>query len=286
MKPARFFRRGIPPTGAVLVLGFLGIVFPVFANMEEASRISLSERSLVLEQNEEGMNLWKPLDRLRVYDPGKVALLICDMWDKHWSHGATVRVAEMAPKLNQLASRLREAGVLIIHSPSDTMDFYADSPARKRALDVRRVSAQVLRTIQLPPLPIDDSDGGSDTNEKPWYKAWTRQHPAIVIDEERDIISADGEEIYSYLHKHEIRTVFYTGVHTNMCVLKSRSFSLKPMAEMGIRVRLVRDLTDTMYNPARAPYVSHDEGTRLVIRYIEKFLCPTVSSADFFEDEE
>ena len=40
----------------------------------------------------------------------------------------------------------------------------------------------------------------------------------------------------------------------------------------------VRDLTDAMYNPARSPYVDHDEGTQLVIGYIEKFWCPTVTS--------
>jgi hypothetical protein len=34
-------------------------------------------------------------------------------------------------------------------------------------------------------------------------------------------------------------------------------------------VALVRDLTDAMYNPARPPYVSHADGTRLVIEYIE-----------------
>ncbi len=43
-------------------------------------------------------------------------------------------------------------------------------------------------------------------------------------------------------------------------------------------VELVRDLTDTMYNPAMRPYVSHDEGTRLVVEFIEKFWCPTVES--------
>jgi hypothetical protein len=41
----------------------------------------------------------------------------------------------------------------------------------------------------------------------------------------------------------------------------------------------VRDLTDAMYNPAMRPYVSHAEGTRLVIEYIEKFWCPSVESA-------
>ena len=35
-----------------------------------------------------------------------------------------------------------------------------------------------------------------------------------------------------------------------------------------------------MYNPAMPLYVSHDEGTRLVVEYIEKFWCPSVASED------
>jgi len=41
-------------------------------------------------------------------------------------------------------------------------------------------------------------------------------------------------------------------------------------------------MTDTMYNPARPPYVSHDEGTQLVIGYIERFWCPTIASDELF----
>jgi len=64
-----------------------------------------------------------------------------------------------------------------------------------------------------------------------------------------------------------------------MCVL-NRSFAIKQMVKWGVKIALVRDLTDTMYNPAMPPYVSHDEGTRLVVAYIEKFWCPSVLSAD------
>ncbi len=62
-----------------------------------------------------------------------------------------------------------------------------------------------------------------------------------------------------------------------MCILK-RSFAIKQMVRWGINVALVRDLTDALYNPAMRPYVSHTEGTRLVIEYIEKFWCPSVES--------
>ena len=64
-----------------------------------------------------------------------------------------------------------------------------------------------------------------------------------------------------------------------MCVL-GRSFAIKQMVRWGMAVALIGDLTDAMYNPASPPYVSHAEGTRLVVEYIEKFWCPTILSGD------
>ena len=89
--------------------------------------------------------------------------------------------------------------------------------------------------------------------------------------------SDNGDEIYNVYRQYGIATVFITGVHVNMCVLR-RSFAIKALVQRGIDVVLVRDLTDAMYNPASQPYVSHDEGTRLVVAYIEAFWCPTVAS--------
>ena len=37
-------------------------------------------------------------------------------------------------------------------------------------------------------------------------------------------------------------------------------------------------MTDTMYNPASEPYVTHFEGNRRVFEYIERFVCPTTTS--------
>jgi hypothetical protein len=67
------------------------------------------------------------------------------------------------------------------------------------------------------------------------------------------------------------------GLHTNMCIL-NRSFAIKKMTNWGIRCVLVRDLTDTMYNPKARPYVAHDQGTELVIEHIEKYWCPSTLS--------
>lgn len=62
-----------------------------------------------------------------------------------------------------------------------------------------------------------------------------------------------------------------------MCVL-GRSFGIRQMTQWGVNCFLVRDLTDTMYNPAPPPKVSHDEGTERVVQHIEKYWCPSLLS--------
>ena len=48
----------------------------------------------------------------------------------------------------------------------------------------------------------------------------------------------------------------------------------------------MRDLTDTMYNPAKAPFVSHFTGTDLVVEHIERHWCPTLTSGDLLGGKE
>lgn len=251
--------------------------------MPEGQELHLSLRRQTLLQDAGGHNYWKPSVEVRALPASQVAIIVCDMWDKHWSRGAMERVAMLAPQANRAITAARAKGVHILHAPSECMAFYADSPARRRMLEVPRVEPPPPRDHDDPPLPIDDSDGGSDTGETPWYPAWSRQHPMIEIDPERDGISDDGVEIYSYLRQQRVGTVLILGVHTNMCVLH-RSFGIKQMVRWGVDTALVRDLTDTMYNPARPPYVSHGEGTRLVVEFVEKFWCPTLESADLLKE--
>mgnify|MGYP001163315987 CR=1 FL=1 len=233
----------------------------------------------VLRSDPNGYSVWEPRVREQAVPAPRTALLLCDVWDAHWCRGARERLEEMIPRMNAVVVHCRQKGAHIIHAPSETLDFYAASPARARILGIPSIDPPPNRPIRDRRLPIDDSDGGADTGEKPWYKAWTRQHAGIIVDDSRDVISDNGREIYSYLHRQHIALLLVLGVHTNMCVL-NRSFGIKQMVRWGVPVALVRDLTDSMYNPARAPYVSHAEGTRLVVEYIEKFWCPTVVSTE------
>ena len=227
----------------------------------------------------DGYNVWEKKRTETLWQASLTALLLCDLWDSHWCRGAVERLDAMIDRMNKVVHGCREEDVLIIHAPSGTMDFYTDSPARQRASSVSPLGIPDDLEHDDPPLPIDASDNGSDTGEVAPNGVWSRQHPGIDINEEKDIISDNGKEIYSYLKHHDIDHLLIMGVHTNMCVLH-RSFGIKQMIRWGVDVALIRDLTDTMYNPAMSPYVSHEEGTGLVIEFIEKFWCPTIDSSD------
>lgn len=209
------------------------------------------------------------------------AIIITDMWDKHWCRGATSRVHAIALRMEPLLTAARSSGILIIHAPSDTMSFYAGTEGRKLAEEAPHASPPQELTLRDPLLPIDDSDGGCDTPGDKEHRAWTRENPLLTI-APGDVISDNGQEIYNVLRQHGITTVFFMGVHANMCIL-NRTFGIRQLTRWGIHCVLVRDLTDAMYDSSSRPFVSHAAGTELVIEYIERYWAPTVTSQEFLE---
>ena len=252
-----------------------------------ASAIELHPRTRV--ETSKGSGRYHAIANSVDWDAKKTAVVVCDMWDKHWCPDSTKRVGEMAPRMNEVLKAARSKGMLIIHCPSDTMGFYKDTPGRKLAQ-----SAPVVKTeIPLEPwcrldkdkeiaLPIDDSDGGCDTPVKN-YKAWSRQIATLEIMDGDGI--TDSAEAYYLMKQKGIENVIVMGVHTNMCVL-GRPFAIRQLVRQGMNVVLMRDMTDTMYNPKAKPFVSHFTGTDLVVEHIERHWCPSITSADFLGGDE
>ncbi|HVR74704.1 MAG TPA: isochorismatase family protein [Planctomycetota bacterium] len=233
------------------------------------------------------------VERTEAWDPRRTALFICDMWDDHWCKGASRRVGELAGPLDDAVKAARARGVFIIHAPSTTVAPYEGTPQRRRAqaapfarTPIPLAAAQRWGTAwawpdkeREPDLPIDDSDMGCDCAEKcPIVPPWKRQIESIEIAPE-DAITDDGQEAWNLLAERGIDQVLICGVHTNMCVL-GRPFAIRQMVRLGKKVVLIRDLTDTMYNSRQRPFVSHFEGTDLVVEHIERHWCPTITSAD------
>ena len=216
----------------------------------------------------------------------ETAIVICDMWNGHYCQSSVRRINEMAPRMNAAIAAARSLGVQIIHAPSGTLDVYANTPQRRRMLTAKPAAPPVpiakwcyLDRSAEAPLPIDDATEPCDdavVGER--VRRFDRQHPGLTI-AEPDGISDSGEEIHSFFKQQGIRHAALMGVHTNMCVL-GRSFGIRQLTRLGYDVVLVRDLTDAMYDPREAPWVSHARGTELVIEHVEQYWCPTIVAAD------
>ncbi len=236
------------------------------------------------------------------WDPKQTAIIVCDMWDAHHCLNAVRRVEDVAPRMNDVLENARRRGVLIVHAPSSCMEPYKDHPGRRRAQEAPKANnlpKDIAEWCRLIPseekgiYPIDQTDGGEDDDPVEhlrWHERlagmgrnpkspWKAQVDVLKI-HDRDAISDSGVEIWNLLESRGIENVILLGVHTNMCVL-GRPFGLRQMAKHGKNVVLMRDMTDTMYNPERSPYVTHFVGTDRIIEHIEKFVCPTITSVDF-----
>jgi len=266
-----------------------------------ASVLAADYEMRLREEIEESPGRFRTVESREKWRPSETAVIVCDMWDLHHCKNAVTRAVQLAPRMNALLAAAREKGSLIIHAPSSCMQFYENHPARKRAQSapdagnipegIEQWMTWIDKREEAAGYPIDHSDGGEDDDPREhaeWAEKlkemgrnpgapWTRQLGLLDIDKRKDAITDSGRENWNLLEQHGIRNVILVGVHTNMCVL-GRPFGLRQMARNGKNVVLMRDLTDTMYNPAMPPRVSHFAGNDLIVNHVEKYVCPTVTS--------
>lgn len=248
----------------------------ILVGMAKSSKFSLPLRKR--DESAKRSGTWVEIHFEREFTTARTALIVCDMWDRHWCPGATLRIHALARRLEPVLNRARDSGIQIIHAPSDTMNFYRHYRERRRMLNITQLTPPPTEAPQPPPLPIDDSDEGCDTPADPWALVWTRQHLDISIKDD-DVISDSGIEMYSFLRRQGIEDLMFVGVHANKCVLQ-RPFGIRQMTAWGFSCTLLRDLTDAIYNPAMWPFVSVERATQLVVEYIEKYDSPTALSPD------
>lgn len=131
--------------------------------------LPLDLRSASLVFDAAGRQQWRETVQTSSIDPTTTALLLCDVWNDHTSRGAVERLEAMIPAMADVVTALRAQGVTVVHCPSDCMDFYAKSPARRRVLETPSVE---------PPPEIEHDDpptrkAPSRTRTSPCGKAQT-----------------------------------------------------------------------------------------------------------------
>ena len=132
--------RSLLPMLAVLALLGAGLVLPTTADeprKEPAGVLSLNLRSRV--ELFKGSGVWDEVTVHKDLPARETAVILCDVWDNHWCKSAAGRCDALARRMVPVLAALRSRGVQVIHAPSECMDFYKDTPQRKRIQQTARV---------------------------------------------------------------------------------------------------------------------------------------------------
>ena len=219
-------------------------------------------------------------------DAKKTAVVVVDMWDKHWCKTYTRRVANLVPRINATLAAARKLGFTVVHAPSDVLGPYKDAPQRKAMLAVP--AAPVPKPSGFnPPGPPGGRDCCECGPDRPCRsgRAWIRQNADLIIAEDDYIGDCNNaRELLNLCGHRGIDTLIYMGVASNMCVLY-RSFGIRNIKRYGLRAYLVGDLTEAITANGCDPATKKPDanftpakGTALVQRYIERHICPTFES--------
>ncbi len=226
------------------------------------------------------------LYRTETYKGRDMAIIVMDIWDKHWCSSITQKLEALIPGLNKTLEAARELGIQVIFAPSEVVSFYDSYPQRQKIKNLTKIPLLEVNKIAPVPLPWGKTGGcecgpGIPCRED---KTWTRQHPSLNI-EENDLISGSAEEINAFCKINGIKTLLFSGIASNMCVTWTRSFSVISMMKYGYETLVIRDLVEAItgngYDPDRKikdSTFTPKKGSDSTLVHIEKYICPTITA--------
>lgn len=218
--------------------------------------------------------------------PRKTAVVVIDMWDRHWCKTYTARVGNLVPRMNQTIAAARKLGLQIVWAPSDVAEFYKDYPQRRtmQAIPSHPVPAKI--SFDPPQVPQGDyCECGPEQPDKEHKRVWTRQQADLVIEAE-DLIADtnNGRELLNLCAERGIDTLIYLGVASNMCVCY-RDMGMINMRKHGLRTLFVSDQVESImangFNPATKtldPNFTPAKGSAIVQRFLEAHVAPSFES--------
>ena len=185
----------------------------------------------------------------RIFDPSGTAVVIVDMWNRHWCMTWSHQTASLVPKMNEALRILRELGTKIFWAPTDVADMYAGHPQRESALAVHLLPIPEESQFDCQfDLPEADCHCGPGIECRVDF-GWNSMAEGLFIDES-DYIVCGTQEVYSLCVDLGVTALLYMGGATNAC-LTGKPSGIIPMAKAGLEVLFARDFAEawTSYDP-------------------------------------
>jgi nicotinamidase-related amidase/type 1 glutamine amidotransferase len=220
--------------------------------------------------------------------PAKTAIVVIDMWDRHWCRTYTARVGNLVPRMNRTLDAARKLGIQVVFAPSDVVEFYKDYPQRKAMLAIGDRPLPPKTTFKPPAQPTGKDCcecGPTQPCKTNSFGRWSRQHPELKIVEGDLIGNCNNQrELLNFCQVRNIDTLIYAGVASNMCVL-NRQFGMSNMKQYGPKMMFISDLVQAITANGLDPAAKTPDwnftpakGSAVIQRYIEKHIAPSFGS--------
>lgn len=278
---------------------------------QDAGKISMTLRTRIVAEDGSVTVVEDPLE----IEPGKLAIVVVDIWTAHNCIGATDWPAKMIPEWNAFLDDARTLGIPIVFaSAGDDLQRWQGKPQRTNITQLPEhplpVSNDFLpghsafgvwpSNCMCPIKRINASTGEPifDCQKQPGN---VNQDPRIIV-KDQDVFIAAGhyrpgiqwavdswgepaqQELWNFVQEKGITHLLYIGDATNMCVI-NREFGMIVMKRAGLETILVRDLTNAMtyygYNPETKqldPDITPAVGTQKAVEYVEQVIGPSIDS--------
>lgn len=229
---------------------------------------------------------YEVFEKFKYYNYNEIALLSIGIWNEHSCYSATNRINELAKRANIFIKKMRNNGSHIIHCGSysnySCKEGNWDNTNLRKNIKGHPMAVLKDKGIIIPPLPLDDSDGGYEIDDKnlEYDKKKIHINSNIEIDYDNDCISDYSKEILNYLYSKNIKCILVFGTHTNMCLL-DKPYGIKWYIRYGFPTICVRDLCDSMFNNIKYP--NHNKSNNIMIEWLEKYICPTINSNEIID---
>lgn len=191
------------------------------------------------------------------------ALIIMDMWDKHWCKTMTHEGDILAKKINEFAQIFRARGGVVIHTT-----YFANSPI---SIGLRDKTAKIFAPFsKFRGCKCPGESCKKDTNKQ----VWSNIHPDIYTDKHDLYIT----NISKLLKIKNIQTYFFVGQHINECILE-RPIGVLALKYLKKHFYIIKDLTNHSFC-----YTCPEEIKQEFFSCVEQFLCPLLTIEEFLND--
>jgi len=215
-------------------------------------------------------------------DAAAAALVLVDVWDDHTVASHRERaLAIVRERIAPLLAAARAGGLAVIHAPSPDAAVplaWGQRFRHRLAAWTLHHTRRLLERPDWPPRAFRRRTGPWTTctrGPSPEPASHLRGVPSEALPRPGEPVVLSGAALHRALRRRRIVHLFYAGFATNLCLHRTRDYSIEAMVRRGYNPILLRDCTTGLET---ADTVGELLMTRVAIQQIEQSAASTTAA--------